>query len=115
MGDYRKLEIWKEACRVADEMHVLFDKLSKRVQSNLGDQVLRAADSVHLNIAEGSGFNSDPQFAKYVRQSISSLNEVENVLIRLTARQQVPEGHERLLPDVELLKRRIGAFLQSLL
>ena len=116
MGDYRKLEVWKMACDVSDRIDDLVDKLPRRVRLKgaLGDQVSRAAMSIHLNIAEGCGLNSDAQLAKYVRQALGSMNEVEDALAKLQRRRLLPPKHQDLVPDAEILRKRLGAFLRRL-
>ena len=42
----------------------------------LSDQILRAVDSVCLNIAEGSNRATDKDFAHFLNQSLTSLEEV---------------------------------------
>ncbi len=114
MGDYRKLEVWKMACDVSDRVDDLVDTLPRRVKLALGDQIGRAAMSVHLNIAEGCGLNTDAQLAKYVRQALGSASEVEDALAKLQRRKLVPAKHQDLIPDSEILRKRLGAFLKRL-
>ena len=69
MGDYRKLEVWKLASSLADRVDSIVENLPRRIQADLGDQLARAAESIHLNIAEGCGLNSDAQLTKHVRDT----------------------------------------------
>jgi len=62
--DYHKLEVWALACELSDRVVLLVDQLGNRIRASKADQLLRAADAIHENIAEGCGFNSDPQLAK---------------------------------------------------
>ena len=115
MGDYRKLEVWTRACEISDRVDSLVPTLPRRVQTRLGDQISRAADSIHLNIAEGYGLNSDPQLIKHVRQALGSVNELENGLQRLHARGLVRPEFQALLTDTPILRNKLGAFLKKLL
>ena len=114
MGDYRKLEVWKSACEISDRIDDLFETLPRRAKANIGDQLTRAAMSIHLNIAEGCGLNTDAQLAKHVRQALGSANEVQDALAKLARRQLLPPQHESLTPDVEILRKRLGALLGRL-
>jgi four helix bundle protein len=114
MGDYRKLEVWKMACDVSDRVDDLVETLPRRVKAALGDQVARAATGIHLNIAEGCGLNTDAQLAKYVRQALGSANEVEDALAKLQRRKLLPPKHQDLIPDAEILRKRLGALLKRL-
>ena len=115
MGDYRKLEVWKRACAVSDRVEAMLPTLPRRVQLGLGDQASRSADSIHLNIAEGCGLNSDPQLIKHVRTALGSVNELENAVKRMHARKLVRPEFQDLLTDIPTLRNKLGAFLRTLL
>jgi len=46
----------------------------------LGDQIIRAANSIILNIAEGADRSTDKDFANFLNKSHTSLNEVVSCL-----------------------------------
>jgi four helix bundle protein len=54
----------------------LVRKLPKEYRFELGNQLIRAALSVILNIAEGSGKATDKDLNRYFDISLGSLNEV---------------------------------------
>ena len=114
MGDYRKLEVYKLACDISDRIDDLYETLPRRVKSNLCDQLTRAATSIHLNIAEGCGLNTDAQLAKYIRQAIGSANEVQDGLAKLERRKLLPPEHQDLIRDIEILRKKLGALLKRL-
>jgi hypothetical protein len=55
MRDYHDLEIWRRAMAYAVEVYRLSAQLPDSERYNLTSQLRRAATSVPLNIAEGSG------------------------------------------------------------
>jgi len=114
VGDYRKLEVWKRACALSDRIDDLVQTLPRRVQFRLGDQLERAADSIHLSIAEGCGLNSDAQLAKYVRIALGSLNELESGLLKLDRRGLLSPEFRDLLDDTASLRNQLGALLKRL-
>ena len=115
MGDYRKLEVWHLACAQADRCDAVVMYLPPRVQKNLGDQLARSSDSIHLLIAEGCGLDSDRQLINFIKRSLGSMNEVESALERLMKRKLLkPDDHD-LLPNAAILRKKLGALLQSLL
>ena len=115
MGDYRKLDVWRLACALADRCDAVVGYLPMRVQKNLGDQLARSSESIHLLIAEGCGLASDRQLIAYVRRALGSANEVEDALERLTKRQLVKLDDSDLLPNAVTLRKKLGALLKKLL
>src|SRR5690242_19237190 len=114
MGDYRKLRVWQLASSMSDRVDHLFEHLPPRVQKGLGDQVARAAESIHLNISEGCGLNSDAQLARCTRTALGEANELEDGLTRLAARNLIPEEFASLPSDSTSLRRQLGAFLKRI-
>jgi len=112
MGDYRKLEVWKLAVSVSDRVDALVRRLGRRDRTGLGDQLVRAAESIHLNIAEGCGLNSDTQLARHVRIALGSANELEDGLGKLDRRRLLEPDDATLLVDATLLRRKLGALLR---
>jgi len=112
MGDYRKLEVWKLAVSVSDRVDALVRRLGRRDRTGLGDQLVRAAESIHLNIAEGCGLNSDTQLARHVRIALGSANELEDGLGKLDRRRLLEPDDATLLSDATLLRRKLGALLR---
>jgi four helix bundle protein len=113
MPDYHKLEVWTLACELSDRVVLLVDKLGKRLRPSKADQLLRAADSIHENIAEGCGFNSDPQLAKYLRQARGSADELQDELETLARRGLLLTGFDDVLPSTQTLCRKLSRFIDT--
>lgn len=54
----------------------LVNKLPKEYRFELGSQIIRAALSIVLNIAEGSGKATDKELNRFLNISLGSANEV---------------------------------------
>src|SRR5260370_22824155 len=107
MGDYKKLDVWTLACKLSDDVEAFLDRLPPRARDRYSDQLCRAVNSIHENIAEGCGLNSDRQLAKFLRQALGSANETEDELLAMKRRGYLKE------PDLPLLStaRRVCAML----
>jgi four helix bundle protein len=109
VGDYKKLDVWKLACEFADRVDALIETLPSVQRERALVQLGPAAHGIHENLAEGCGFDSDPQLLKYTKQSLATANESEDELLAL--------DRKNLLGDfVDLLDtvRRICAMLANL-
>lgn len=78
MNDYkfRKLKVWKKSVEFIRLIYNLTENLPKSERYGLVDQIRRAATSVSLNIAEGSGAGSDLEYIRFLKISRRSVFEV---------------------------------------
>jgi len=72
--DFEKLEVYKKAINFADDIYNLTKKFPKDEQFGIISQLRRAATSVSLNIAEGSG-RSKREFKHYILMARTSTQE----------------------------------------
>lgn len=84
---FEKLLIWQKAMDLGDEIDELSDTFPKKEVFNLSSQIRRAADSIALNISEGSIGQSNPEFRKFMGYSIRSLAEVVTCLHKASRRK----------------------------
>jgi len=73
---FEDLIIWQKAMALGEEIDTLSSKFPKKQLYNLSFQIRGAADSIALNISEGSIGQSNPEFRKFMGYSIRSLAEV---------------------------------------
>jgi four helix bundle protein len=88
---FEKLIIWQLAMDYGEVINKLADKFPKKELYNLSSQILRAVDSIALNISEGSIGQSDPEFRKFMGYSIRSLAEVVTCLYKAKRREYISE------------------------
>jgi four helix bundle protein len=72
---FEKLEVWQLAMEYVDLIYGLAEKLPRSEDYNLKSQIIRAATSVALNIAEGSTGQTDAEQARFLGLAIRSLLE----------------------------------------
>ena len=83
---FEKLIIWQKAMDYGEDINELSDKFPQKKIYNLSSQIRRAADSIALNIAEGSTGQSNPELKKFIGYSIRSLTEVVTCLYKAKRR-----------------------------
>jgi four helix bundle protein len=93
---FEDLIIWQRAMDLGEDMNVLAYKFPKEEIYNLSSQIRRAADSIALNISEGSILQSDAEYRKFLGYSIRSIAEVVTCLHKAKRR--------KYLSDDEFLK-----------
>jgi four helix bundle protein len=76
MRDYHDLEIWQRAMTYAVSIYRFTAHLPDAERFNLTSQLRKAATSVPLNIAEGSGCAGDIEFARFLSYAYRSLKEL---------------------------------------
>lgn len=88
---FEKLIIWQKAMDLGEEINQLSETFPKKEIYNLSSQICRAADSIALNISEGSIGQSNPEFRKFMGYSIRSLAEVVTCLYKAKRRKYLTE------------------------
>jgi len=72
---FEKLEVWELAIEYLDLVYKLADLLPRSEEYNLKAQIIRAATSIALNIAEGSTSQSNAEQGRFLGMAIRSLIE----------------------------------------
>jgi four helix bundle protein len=88
---FEKLIIWQKAMDLGEEINVLANNFPSNEIYNLSSQIRRAADSIALNIAEGSTGQTNPEFKKFMGYAIRSLTEVVTCLYKAKRREYVTD------------------------
>jgi four helix bundle protein len=77
---FEKLTVWQKATEFCMDIHYLTRKFPKEEMYILTGQIKRAADSVALNIAEGSTGQTNAEFRQFLVYAIRSGIEVVTCL-----------------------------------
>ena len=80
MQDYRKLRVWAKAHTLALATRGATRRFPRAGYVSLQSQMVRAAESVVLNIVEGSGSRTSKEFARFLDIAIKSTRELESQL-----------------------------------
>ena len=89
---FEKLLVWQKAADLSSNVNDLVKNFPKEELYILTSQIKRAADSVSLNIAEGSTGQSDLEFAKFVGYAVRSDIEVVGCLHLALRRKYISEA-----------------------
>jgi four helix bundle protein len=73
---FEKLEVWQLSLEYVDRVYEVANILPDKERHNLRSQMIRAATSVSLNIAEGSTGQTDLEFNRFLGIAIRSCVEV---------------------------------------
>jgi four helix bundle protein len=78
---FEEFEVYRKGIVLTKQIFLLLNKSSFSKEYGFKDQLKRAVVSITNNIAEGSEYNSNNQFVKYLKIAKGSCGEVRNMLI----------------------------------
>jgi four helix bundle protein len=108
---FKEWPVYKAAKIFRRKIRDLAKKLPESERYLLKDQLSRAADSICLNIAEGSNKLSDIEFSKYLNNAETSLEEVMSCLDLVLDDGHITKGEfEEYLREAEELGAQLIAF-----
>lgn len=112
---FEKLQVWDLSLEYIDLIYEAAAKLPASERHNLGSQIIRAATSIALNIAEGSTSQSNPEQSRFVKMAIRSLVETAACLHLAKRRNYVTDGaFEQAYSFSEKRFAKLQAFHNSL-
>ena len=97
MFKFEKLTVWQKAIDYSAEIHELTRKFPKEEIYILSSQIKRAADSIALNIAEGSTGQTNAEFKQFIGYAIRSAIEVVSCLFIGRKRKIISEKDFNIL------------------
>ena len=112
---FEKLYVWQRSIGFGYEIHRLTLKFPKYEMFVITSQIKRAADSIALNIAEGSSGQSDASFKQFVSYSIRSGLEVASCLHIGKKRGIVkPDDFDSLYAKLEIILKMLYSLRKSI-
>jgi four helix bundle protein len=81
VGDFKKLEVWQTAHKVACDIYRETASFPRTQAYGLTAQLRRSAASIPANLAEGAGRHGDVEFGRFIRISLGSATELEYHLL----------------------------------
>ncbi len=109
------LEIYREAMDIGEEVWSLVHKWESFAKNTLGNQLVRSADSISANIAEGYGRYHYKENQKFCYYSRGSLEETQGHIEKGVRRNLIPkEQGKELYTQLETLKKRLSKYIGSI-
>ena len=113
--NFQKLDVYKLAEKLADEIWNIVIKWDALAKDTVGKQIIRSADSIGANIAEGDGRGSYQDHRRFIKIARGSLYETKHWLRRAYTRQLLTSTQvETLKPIIDELSPRLNAYLKSI-
>ncbi len=112
---FENLKVWQRAVDFTTSIHELTKKFPKDELYVLTPQIKRAADSIALNIAEGSTGQSNAEFRQFLGYAVRSGIEVVSCLFIAKNRGLIDaRSFQELYDEVETIIKMIQSLRNSL-
>ena len=113
--NFRKLKVYQWAIEFAVKVYSLSKNFPKEEMYGLSSQIRRAVTSISLNVAEGSGNNSEKKFKRFLEIALRSDYEVMTCLeLALRLNYCIREDYESLITEADEIAAMIVGFSRSL-
>lgn len=114
-SDFENLKVYQLSESLADEIWDVVPGWDRFARDTVGSQIVRAADSIGANIAEGSGRGSFQDNRRFIRIARGSLKETQHFLRRAYKRKLLDDKQvNKIRPLVENLAPMLNAYLRSI-
>ncbi len=115
MKDFKKLKIWQNAIEIAVMTYSYARLLPLEKKFELASQMRRACTSISNNISEGSAYETPKAFKNYLRISLGSCFEMENLFVLIQRLYpDIPKPEPELLKLIQTEQKMIIGLMKSL-
>ncbi|MGZ5435561.1 MAG: four helix bundle protein [Pyrinomonadaceae bacterium] len=113
--NFESLRVYQLSELLADQIWTIVMKWNVFARDTVGKQLVRAADSIGANIAEGTGRGTFVDNRRFVRIARGSLNETQHFLRRAYKRKLLNDKDiQALRPLVDELAPKLNSYLKSI-
>lgn len=114
MQDFRHLDVWEKAHKLALEAYRLTDRFPRSEMFGLSSQIRRSAASIPTNLAEGCG-RTQAEFGKFAQIAFGSACELESQFVLARDLGFVtPESYADANSNVIEVKRMLGSLIKRI-
>jgi four helix bundle protein len=112
---FENLQVYKLSEKLADEVWSIVSRWDSFAKDTVGRQMVKAADSIGANIAEGSGRGSYQDNRRFIRIARGSLYETRHWVRRAYKRKLLSDEQiSKLKPTIQDLAPMLNAYLRSI-
>jgi len=112
---FEDLKVWQKALHLSNEIDLIAKSFPKIEMFSLAQQIKRAADSVVLNIAEGSTGQTIPEYKRFLGFALRSGIEVVACLFIARSRKYLSENDfKKYYVEYEILCKMITSLKNSM-
>ncbi|MGA2179572.1 MAG: four helix bundle protein [Verrucomicrobiota bacterium] len=113
--NFENLRVYRLSEELADEVWKIVLRWNAFAKDTVGKQIVRSADSIGANIAEGTGRHNFQDNQRFVKIARGSLNETQHFLRRAFKRDLLtPADVKKLKPLVDNLAPQLNSYLKSI-
>jgi four helix bundle protein len=113
--NFENLRIYQLSEELADNVWEIVVNWKRLAQDTVGKQLIRSADSIGANIAEGTGRGSYADNRRFARIARGSLFEVKHWLRRAYRRELLSEDEVSKLQNlINELTPKLSAYIKSI-
>ena len=115
MENFQNLKVYQLSEKLANEIWFIVQEWDYFAKDTIGKQIVKSADSIGANIAEGNGRYNLQDNQRFVKIARGSLNETRHWL-RLAYKRKLlnQEQTNRIKPIIDELSPKLNAYLNSL-
>ncbi|PSB02255.1 four helix bundle protein [Merismopedia glauca] len=113
--DFENLQVYQLAEKLANQVWDLVKGWDYFTKDTIGKQIVRSADSIGANIAEGNGRYNSKDNQRFVKMARGSLYETIHWLRLAHSRQLITDEQvNKIKPIIDELSPKLNAYLNSL-
>ncbi|MGA3287167.1 MAG: four helix bundle protein [Bacteroidota bacterium] len=114
MKDFRNLEVWDRAHKLALEAYKVTRHFPKEELYGLTNQIRRSSSSIPTNIAEGCGRGSDAEFHRFLIIAMGSASELEYLAILARDLEYLnTTQYNELEQEIIIVRKMLNALIQK--
>jgi four helix bundle protein len=115
MHNFKELKVWQISRQLVKDIYELTTQFPSEEKYGLVSQIRRCAVSIPTNISEGSGRNTDKDFAHFLNISLGSAYELETLLtlsldVKLVSESQL----EQILIRISEIQKMTFGLIKTL-